>query len=95
MAMINCPECGKQISTYAKHCPNCGCVICNEPTKLLFNFSNVDEKVFPLYIEVCDKTYEIDYENVVRPPQYNLINVQSILPVFDVFVYTEEASDGQ
>jgi hypothetical protein len=24
MALINCPECGKQVSTSAKSCPNCG-----------------------------------------------------------------------
>ena len=27
MAMINCPECGKEISSRAKTCPNCGCPI--------------------------------------------------------------------
>ena len=25
MAMINCPECGKEISEKASQCPNCGC----------------------------------------------------------------------
>ena len=24
MALINCPECGKEISSNAKNCPNCG-----------------------------------------------------------------------
>ena len=24
MALINCPECGKQISELAKECPHCG-----------------------------------------------------------------------
>lgn len=27
MALINCPECGKQISNKAGSCPNCGCPI--------------------------------------------------------------------
>lgn len=27
MALINCPECGKQVSTQAKTCPNCGAPI--------------------------------------------------------------------
>ena len=27
MALINCPECGKEISERAKSCPNCGCPI--------------------------------------------------------------------
>lgn len=25
MALINCPECGKEVSSYAEACPNCGC----------------------------------------------------------------------
>ena len=25
MAMTDCPECGKDISTEARHCPHCGC----------------------------------------------------------------------
>lgn len=32
MALINCPECGKQISDKAGACPNCGCPIANAPT---------------------------------------------------------------
>lgn len=27
MALINCPECGKQVSSTAKACPNCGAPI--------------------------------------------------------------------
>ena len=29
MAMIKCPECGKEVSDKAKTCPNCGCPIEN------------------------------------------------------------------
>lgn len=25
MALVNCPECGKEVSSYAEACPNCGC----------------------------------------------------------------------
>ena len=25
MALIKCPECGRQVSEYAENCPNCGC----------------------------------------------------------------------
>lgn len=31
MALINCPECGKQISDRAPACPNCGCPISATP----------------------------------------------------------------
>ena len=27
MALIKCPECGKEVSSSAKNCPNCGCPI--------------------------------------------------------------------
>lgn len=27
MALIKCPECGKEVSSFAKTCPNCGCPI--------------------------------------------------------------------
>lgn len=30
MALINCPECGKEISDKAASCPNCGCPIAND-----------------------------------------------------------------
>lgn len=29
MALITCPECGKEISDKAGICPNCGCPITN------------------------------------------------------------------
>lgn len=27
MAMKTCPDCGRQVSTRAESCPNCGCVL--------------------------------------------------------------------
>ena len=27
MALVNCPECGKEISSLARACPNCGCPV--------------------------------------------------------------------
>jgi uncharacterized membrane protein YvbJ len=32
MALISCPECGKQISNAANSCPHCGFPICNQAT---------------------------------------------------------------
>lgn len=32
MALIKCPECGKEISSLAKSCPNCGCPISETKT---------------------------------------------------------------
>lgn len=34
MALINCPECGKQISDKATTCPNCGCPIINNNSSI-------------------------------------------------------------
>lgn len=34
MALIKCPECGKQVSDKAGSCPNCGCPIANAPTSI-------------------------------------------------------------
>ncbi len=31
MSMINCPECGKEISDKADTCPNCGCPLKSSP----------------------------------------------------------------
>ncbi|MCB7303140.1 hypothetical protein NE683_02115 [Bariatricus massiliensis] len=27
MSLLKCPECGKEVSEYAEHCPNCGCPV--------------------------------------------------------------------
>ena len=37
MALINCPECNKEISSLAKACPHCGCPIYTEPETNLNN----------------------------------------------------------
>lgn len=34
MALIKCPECGKEISSKAESCPNCGCPMCGEQTEI-------------------------------------------------------------
>ncbi len=34
MALIQCPECGKQISDKASSCPGCGCPIASQPKSI-------------------------------------------------------------
>ena len=44
MAMINCPECGKEISNKAATCPNCGCPISeNNEGKKTFSLQSQEE----------------------------------------------------
>ena len=35
MALIKCPECGKEISDKANKCPNCGCPTKNKKKKII------------------------------------------------------------
>lgn len=44
MALIKCPECGKEISDKAKSCPNCGCPICGEIKVEGKRFSELSEE---------------------------------------------------
>lgn len=36
MAIIKCPECGKEVSNKAKNCVHCGCPISNEATVIIY-----------------------------------------------------------
>lgn len=48
MALIKCPECGKEISDQAKSCPGCGYIINNEPKQ-----SKSKKKFIPILIGLC------------------------------------------
>jgi hypothetical protein len=45
MALIKCPECGKEISDKASACPNCGCPIASRPTSIKVRCLSDDRKV--------------------------------------------------
>jgi hypothetical protein len=45
MALIKCPDCGKQVSSSASSCPNCGCPIANRPTNVKIRCLSDDRKV--------------------------------------------------
>jgi hypothetical protein len=64
--MIQCTECGKFISEYADHCPNCGC-----PTKIIkqkikkgFNFSSLKTNIggYETTISISDETGEMKFK---------------------------------
>lgn len=51
MSLIECPECGKQISDKAKSCPNCGCPIMVGNTSMqTTTIKNADQKVSGLSV---------------------------------------------
>ena len=47
MSLINCPECGKQISDRAAACPNCGCPISSSSKSSISNNGLVRIKLEP------------------------------------------------
>lgn len=69
MALINCPECGKEISDKAASCPNCGCPMSRMPRELsehekpkMFDCAECG-KPLPTGIDkcvYCGKVYSID-----------------------------------
>ena len=56
MALIKCPECGKQISDRAASCPNCGCPIGNAPTSIKVRALSDDRKVKRMVFKIGGRT---------------------------------------
>ena len=52
MALINCRECGKEISDQAKVCPNCGCPVKREKAKLNINLNKYRKLAVPALVIV-------------------------------------------
>ena len=57
MALIICPECGKQISDKAAACPNCGCPITNYPRDIKIRCLSTDRTV--KYLIFCIDGFEV------------------------------------
>ena len=45
MALIKCPECGREVSDKAGSCPNCGCPIASAPTSIKIRALSDDKGV--------------------------------------------------
>ncbi len=58
MALINCPECGREISDKASACPHCGCPLEREPETATFILNRESKAYF------CAVKYEVylDYQ---------------------------------
>lgn len=61
MALINCPECNKEISDKAVACPNCGCPqseFIQQPEDTRSEIDKIADEIFwnaPDYVEMCAK----------------------------------------
>ena len=91
MALIKCPECKKEVSSYAKICPNCGFPISgeNNETKLWFDLSTIPSDKFPINLTVGERQYHFNYGDIVHPPYYNVITVTSIATSFKIEIESE------
>lgn len=83
MSLINCPECGKQISDRASSCPNCGCPIENMRSipKVINTFDDVFEgglvsKINPGSAKKAKKMIMSD-ENVLFASNLNI----AVMPI--------------
>lgn len=55
MALIDCPECGRNVSTMANSCPNCGYPIkINTASSQDFN----KEAIIKMMVSFCDTVYD-------------------------------------
>ena len=58
MALIKCPECGKEISDKATSCPNCGCPIAAAKSELIIHVNDKNlgaKRTEMFYFYVGDK----------------------------------------
>ena len=59
MALISCPECGKEISDKAISCPNCGCPIKVTETQIIVKASSHFIGLIGAYVIYDDKNNEV------------------------------------
>lgn len=57
MPLIKCPECGKEISSYASSCPNCGCPAARFNKKQTNTFVTTDCKNCEWYGEYYTESF--------------------------------------
>ena len=63
MALISCSECGKQISSLAKSCPNCGCPIISSVGMVSIKLPRYENSMFiSTKISILDDTNKTLWE---------------------------------
>ena len=86
MALIQCPECGKEVSSLAKSCPNCGCPICQEE-----ELNNNIEKQppfpeLPAILNVGSQITNWSFDAAFDGSYFHSVNVIHTIPEGDVKV---------
>ncbi len=78
MALINCPECGKDVSDKAVACPNCGC-----PIQLLKNNQICERHINPIVLSTgyMRKTIESTEEEIILT---SLLKKKTVISVSDI-----------
>ncbi|MDD6906031.1 MAG: hypothetical protein PUJ69_02920 [Porphyromonas somerae] len=64
MALVSCPECGKEVSAHAEACPNCGC----PKDVILESIKKRTEKLKP--VETTKETKELTEEELAKRKAY-------------------------
>lgn len=62
MALIDCPECGRSVSTMATSCPNCGYPIQNNKSLS----QDVKEMIIQQMVSLCDNIYDRKAEGLSK-----------------------------
>ena len=66
MALIKCPECGKQISDKAEMCPQCGYPILEKAEKPNYSKSTIDEKTLENKSNECKEQKSTGKKNIIK-----------------------------
>ena len=82
MALINCPECGKEISDKAEACPNCGCPINSSRIKnkymvYMVGYRDTDTAVSAGLKEVCTNLYLLLLWQHLKGKKYSVAELSS------------------
>lgn len=73
MALINCPECNKEVSDKAEVCIHCGYPMQIDSYKLIITgYQDTDTYAVTSLVEIYDKTYDEGFEIVKNLP-YEII----------------------
>ncbi len=84
MALINCPECGKEISDKAISCPNCGCptnIIQKEEETELMQFPNL-----PSDLNIGQQITNWSFDAAIKGEYDHIENVIKVIPHGNVLV---------